>query len=158
VARSAAQAAVDRHADNAERLPLPESMTGWHGFLISQAANWVHRRAEELLEPDWFSLKHFGVLTVIRHEPGLNQRRLGVKVRIDRTTIVAIVDDLEKAGLIERRSGLDRRSYELYITQAGMRRLRQLQPVVAGLHEELLAPLSPEQRETFSELLKLITR
>jgi DNA-binding MarR family transcriptional regulator len=158
VARPAAQAAIDAHPDGTERLALPESLTGFHGFLISQAALWIHKRAEELLEPEWFSLKHFGVLTVIRTEPGLSQRKLGAKVRIDRTTIVAIVDDLEKAGLIERRTGLDRRSYELHITQAGTRRLRQLQPVLGTLHDELLAPLDPEQRETLAELLKMITR
>jgi DNA-binding MarR family transcriptional regulator len=157
LSRSAAQSAVAVEAEEAERLPLPASLSVWHGYLITQASMWVHRRAEELLEPGWFSPKHFGVLTVIRHEPGLNQRRLGVKVRIDRTTIVAIVDDLEKAGLIERRRGLDRRSYELHITPAGVDRLREVRPAIAALHEELLAPLDAEQRATLTELLKMIS-
>lgn len=157
MARTAARTPVPSREHEAEhQLPLPESLLVWPGFLLAQAAQSVQRHAEALFEPEWFTLRHFGVLTVIHDEPRLSQRRIGAAVRIDRTTIVAIVDDLETAGLIERRRGPDRRSYELHATDLGVKRLSELRKVVEALHEELLASLTPDQRKTLAALLRLM--
>jgi DNA-binding MarR family transcriptional regulator len=157
MARSVARTPVPSREHEAEHPPpLPESLLVWPGFLLAQAAQSVQRHAESLFEPQWFTLRHFGVLTVIHDEPGLSQRRIGAAVRIDRTTIVAIVDDLETAGLIERRRGPDRRSYELHVTALGVKRLRELRKDVIALHEELLAGLTPDQRAMMAALLRLM--
>ena len=60
------------------------------------------------------TIKHFGCLTVIADEGRLSQSGLCTRMRVDRTTMVAIVDDLEAAGFVERqRNPVDRRAYAL---------------------------------------------
>ncbi|MFN2495529.1 MAG: MarR family winged helix-turn-helix transcriptional regulator [Pseudonocardiaceae bacterium] len=113
--------------------------------------------ADAVLGPLGLTLRHFGVLSSVEAEPGQNQRVLGERLRIDRTTVVALTDDLERAGLLERRRGVDRRAFSLHLTEAGATRLAELKSMMRDVHAEFLAPLSPaEQAMLHDLLLKLI--
>lgn len=126
-------------------------LTQWHAFLLRKAAQRVTALVEAVLAP--FTLRHFGVLSTAAAEPGLNQRLIGEKLRIDRTTIVAITDDLEGAGLLERRRGADRRTFALFLTDIGRARLAELERKVAEVHADFLKPLSAAERTTLRTLL-----
>ena len=98
------------------------------------------------------------MLSPVRAEPGQTQRILGERLRIDRTTVVALTDDLEQASLLERRRGVDRRAFSLHLTEAGATRLADLEGMIRKVHAEFLAPLSPaEQAMLHNMLLKLMT-
>lgn len=59
---------------------------------------------------------------MILSEGPLSQQALGQRMGVDRSTIVTLVDDLEAAGLVERRRNpADRRAYALQATAAGRR-------------------------------------
>ncbi|MGE3245832.1 MAG: MarR family winged helix-turn-helix transcriptional regulator [Beijerinckiaceae bacterium] len=60
----------------------------------------------------------FSVLTVIKANPGLRQTAAAEALGIKGPNFVAVVNELERRGLAERRA-LDRRSYGLYLTGAG---------------------------------------
>jgi MarR family transcriptional regulator, lower aerobic nicotinate degradation pathway regulator len=125
----------------------------WHAFLLRRAAQRVTGMAEEMLQPHGLTMRHFGVLTVIEAEPGQSQRGVGERLRIDRTTVVALTDDLEGAGLLERRRGSDRRMFALYLTPAGQARLAELTGLTTEVHERFLANLSASEREMLRQLL-----
>ncbi|WP_051944307.1 MarR family winged helix-turn-helix transcriptional regulator [Streptacidiphilus rugosus] len=133
--------------------PQFEGLQVWHAFLLRKAGQLVTEQAEGVLDPLDMTLRQFGVLNVVQSEPGLNQRAVGEKLRIDRTTIVALVDALEQAGMLERRRGTDRRSFDLFLTERGEDRLREARKRMTEVHEHFLQPLSPAERELLRELL-----
>ncbi len=99
----------------------------------------------------------FSALTMIVDNPGIIQSRLAAALRMERSNIVVVIDELESRGLIARsRSTQDRRVYVLRATPAG-RRLRDA--ALAGLvaHEErMTAGLSAAERRQLVELLQRI--
>ena len=73
--------------------------------------------------------------------------------------MVATIDELEARGLVERRRNpQDRRAHALYITDEGRRTLKQGRKVARRAQEELLAPLSPQERRQLHELLLRLAR
>jgi DNA-binding MarR family transcriptional regulator len=69
---------------------------------------------------------------------------------LDKTTMVATLDRLEKAGLAERRlSSTDRRARIVGVTTAGRRAVSKAQKIVAALYADILAPLPKGDRDVF---------
>jgi MarR family transcriptional regulator, lower aerobic nicotinate degradation pathway regulator len=135
------------------RPAIPEAVAVWHAFLVRKVAQRVTDLGEQLLAPEGLTLRHFGVLSLVEAEAGHTQRAIGDLLRIDRTSIMLVVDELERDALVERRPGANRRMYALHITARGRARLRSARKVMAQLHEEFLAPLSPAERDTLRSLL-----
>jgi len=81
----------------------------------------------------------FGVLVLIEANPGLNQTRLSQALRVDRSTVVTVIDRLEGRGVVERApSPDDRRSYALRLTGEGEALLARAKPLVRR-HEARIA-------------------
>ncbi|MFI9810034.1 MarR family winged helix-turn-helix transcriptional regulator [Streptomyces sp. NPDC052301] len=139
--------------DAAFLVTLPDSVKASYPFLLRKASQRITELAHEALGPFKLTLRHFGVLNLVDLEEGQSQRVIGTKLGIDRTTIVTLTDDLEKAGLLERRRGQDRRTYALYLTELGTAQLRQLRRLIGLVQEEFLEPLAEDERETLRSLL-----
>ncbi|WP_225830451.1 MarR family winged helix-turn-helix transcriptional regulator [Streptomyces sp. NK08204] len=140
-------------ADGPSGTDLPEAMRTSFPFLLGQGAQRISDLAHESLGAFNLTLRHFGVLNLVGMEEGQIQRTVGARLGIDRTSIVTITDDLERAGLLERRRGTDRRAYELYLTPAGAAQLRQLRRLVELAQEDFLAPLDERERAALRSLL-----
>jgi len=70
--------------------------------------------------------------------------------------MVALVDDLERRGLAERRRNAhDRRAYTLYLTPAGRELLGALERSAHAREAELLTALNASER---SQLISLLQR
>jgi DNA-binding MarR family transcriptional regulator len=94
--------------------------------------------AAELKDLD-ISPGRFGVLVLISANPGMTQSLLAAATQLDRSTMVAVIDQLEARKLVERRaSPTDRRSNALVLTADGEKLLRQLKRRVK-LHEARIA-------------------
>lgn len=99
----------------------------------------------------------YGVLTLIGRNPGLTQSALARAVGVERSTMVAVIDSLQKNKFVERRpSPVDRRSYALVLTEHGMKKLAELDPLVARHDEEVSAALTGEDKETLMRLLEQV--
>lgn len=78
-------------------------------------------------------------------------RHLGV----DRTVMVYLIDDLVKAGLVERRpDAADRRNRLIVITEAGRERLAETTAELMARDDTLLGPLSGEERANLRGMLQ----
>lgn len=150
---SGPEAATVNETWAAERVGLSPAVWGWHAFLLRKATQRVSGIAEEVLGPTGLTLRHFGILSTVEAEPGQTQRLVGARLRIDRTTMVALTDDLERLGLLERRRGTDRRTVALHLTPAGTKRLVELKKIVARVHEDFLAVLTPAEQAMLRDLL-----
>lgn len=90
--------------------------------------------------------------------PGVDQATLAGMIAYDRATIGSVVDRLEKRGLVTRRpSKSDRRAREVHLTCKGRQLLHAAWPVVAGLQDEILAGLDPDERGQFLDLAARVT-
>ncbi|MBA2522220.1 MAG: MarR family transcriptional regulator [Solirubrobacterales bacterium] len=98
---------------------------------------------------------HFGALSVVESAGPISQQTLGDLLGKDRTTVVAIVDELEAESLIERRRNPDdRRAYALEVTAKGHGWLDRARPVLHAAEDDLLAALSADEREALLEMLQ----
>jgi DNA-binding MarR family transcriptional regulator len=141
-----------------ETSTLPRALAEMAGFLIAKAHAVFHDRANEVIASPTLTIKHFGCLTVIADEGRLSQRHLCTRMRVDRTTMVAIVDELEAAGLVDRqRNPEDRRAYALVATDAGREWLAEKRGALMAAQEDLLSVLSAaERRALISSLQRLL--
>jgi DNA-binding MarR family transcriptional regulator len=113
--------------------------------------------AEPALAPLGLSPKGFGALTILVQEGPMSQQRLGARQGVDRTTTVAVVDELERAGLVERRrDSRDRRAYSLQATPKGRRVLKRAAEATRRAEDEFLAPLPAADRRRLKELLRTL--
>ena len=78
------------------------------------------------------------------------QTALAQAVGLDKTTMVVTLDELEAAGLAERRPAAgDRRARIVAVTKAGERKVVQARRIVDGIQADALASLPAREREQF---------
>ncbi|MGY1433746.1 MarR family winged helix-turn-helix transcriptional regulator [Streptomyces reniochalinae] len=96
---------------------------------------------------------HYAVLASLQeHGPG-SQAELSRRSGIYRSDMVGVLNELAERGLVERvPDPADRRRNIITISARGRRRLLRLDKVLDDLHDELLAPLSPNERDQFVRL------
>jgi MarR family transcriptional regulator, lower aerobic nicotinate degradation pathway regulator len=129
------------------------------GYLLGRA-HLEHRAiAERELVSLGLSGKGFGALILIVQEGPLSQQRLGERQGIDRTTMVAVVDELEMGGFVERRrDARDRRAYSLQATPKGRRVLRRAAEATERAEDEFLAPLPEADRRRLKRMLRALVQ
>ena len=87
------------------------------------------------------------------------QTELAKMVGLDKTTMVVTLDELESAGLAERKpSKADRRARVIGVTTAGQRKVRRAEEIAERVRANVLEALPPGDREVFlSSLTKLVS-
>jgi MarR family transcriptional regulator, transcriptional regulator for hemolysin len=87
------------------------------------------------------------------------QTELAKMVGLDKTTMVVALDELESAGLAERKpSKTDRRARVIGVTRAGERKVRAAEAIAERVRTDVLEALAPADREVFlSSLTKLVS-
>ncbi len=132
----------------------PEALREHPGFLL----NWVAARsrnelAARLAELDLL-VSHFGLLSLIAHEPGLTQQELVQRSGQDPSTMVVTLDALEAKGRAERRPHpTDRRKRAVYLTAAGRALVPRARRAAEQSGAEVFGSLSAAERDTLLALL-----
>lgn len=96
-----------------------------------------------------------GIVLLIEANPGVTQGRLAEAVRLDRSTMVGVVDSLEERGLVERRRGSDRRTNGLWLTRPGRALALRLRQRIERHERRVAARLSDAER---AQLLALLAK
>ena len=139
-------------ADPSAEPPVSE----FAGQLLFRLWRASHVRAADVLGSIGLTPATFALLNVIGVREGAIQQELGTAMGIDRTTMVALIDQLEGAELAERRpSKTDRRAREITITPKGRRLLQRARRQIAQAEDEVMAGLNAKERR---ELLTLLRR
>jgi DNA-binding MarR family transcriptional regulator len=123
--------------------------------VMTQLSKALHRRStEELLG---MRLKPYMALGYIRDHPGATQQELESALFIDANSVVLMLNELEAAQFsIRRRDPQDRRRHIVEITAAGRQAIEKADTARESLEDEVLAPLSPEERATLQSLLRRV--
>lgn len=97
---------------------------------------------------------HYAVLASLQEYGPASQAELSRRSGIYRSDMVGVLNELTERDLVERAPDPDdRRRNVITISPRGRRRLRRLDGVLDDLHDKLLAPLSPVERDQFVQLL-----
>lgn len=97
----------------------------------------------------------FGVLTVLNDHETLDQVTIANLIGIDRNTAADVIRRLEGRGLIERPASLtDKRAKLAQITEQGKDFVASVQPAMITAQRRFTNPLSREENEQLSNLLR----
>ncbi|MEU3885471.1 MarR family transcriptional regulator [Streptomyces sp. NPDC029041] len=112
---------------------------------------WNAMVSEEITSPQ------YAVLNTLVAEPGLDQRTVGERVGLDRSTIAEVISRLGRRGLLDKvRDPQDGRRSLLRPTDEGMRTHRRLTVRTARMNQVFLAPLTADERTVFFDLIRRV--
>ncbi|MEV5436957.1 MarR family transcriptional regulator [Streptomyces sp. NPDC052682] len=113
---------------------------------------WNTMVSEEITSPQ------FAVLNTLVDEPDrLDQRTVGERVGLDRSTIAEVIGRLIRRGLLEKvRDPQDGRRFLLRLTDEGVRTHRKLTVRTARMNQVFLAPLTAEEQTVFFDLIRRV--
>ena len=128
------------------------------GFLLSRVSGLVVRATNAALADEGLRVRQYSVLTLACDTAGgLSQRGLATVLGLDPSQVVALVDELVDAGLVERRPDpSDRRTRLVVATPAGQRKRESAAVRAAAGLQDPLAPLSAEEQATLRALLSRV--
>ena len=128
------------------------------GFVLRQAQLAMFRSFITTFEELDLRPTQFGILMVIKANPGLTQSDLSDALAIKRANLVAMLDTLENRGLIQRRPmPNDRRSRLLYLTGPGQDFTARMLALHGDLESKVEGALGPQgKRQLLDSLNTLI--
>ncbi|UKY48254.1 MarR family winged helix-turn-helix transcriptional regulator [Streptomyces inhibens] len=146
--------AADMPDDGAPK--TPDRLRRRASRLLSQLSARSDRLINEGLAQADARKWHYAVLASLQEYGPGSQAELSRRSGIYRSDMVSVLNELAERGLVERVPDPDdRRRNIITISARGRRRLPRLDKVLDDLHDELLAPLSPAERD---QLVQLLTR
>jgi DNA-binding MarR family transcriptional regulator len=153
-AKSAAAAPNDAAPQAAVDItPLPNAV----GYMLRRAHLVVVKNFMTVCADVDIRPAQYGILTVIENNPGLKQIDVSLALGIKRTNMVALIDILEKRGLVRRVTvPSDRRSYALHLTAKGKTFMSKLRARAAQHEDEVSAALGGNGREQLLSQLRLL--
>ncbi|MEU1430933.1 MarR family transcriptional regulator [Nocardia sp. NPDC005746] len=118
--------------------------------LLGQAAIIANRCTEKALEPTGSRRYHYALLATLDEHGPLSQAEAGRRTGIDRSDVVAAVNDLADRGLVTRTPDpADRRRNTLTLTRAGRAHLTELDERLEAAQQELLPGFTAAERANF---------
>lgn len=132
-------------------------MRGLHsdsGYLLYRLGLRSGQLFNSVLQESGLRLRHYALLRYLATVEGALQRELSTRLGYDPSAIVGLVDDLENLGFVERRPAPgDRRSRIVVLVDAGRDFLRDSDRTSRRVTDELLKPLTEDERAVLHGLL-----
>ncbi|WP_411079185.1 MarR family winged helix-turn-helix transcriptional regulator [Streptomyces sp. cmx-18-6] len=137
----------------------PAHLAAKPSWLLTQAAAHAHRLASASFGEAGARGYHYRILAALEEFGVASQAELGRRCSMDRSDVVAAINELAEPGHVERTPDPDdRRRNRVTITPAGRLRLRDLDRALDKVQDDLLSPLPAEDRQTLADLLtRLLT-
>lgn len=143
-------------ADPAIEPDLPH-LEEFIGYNLKRAYMIVLADFRRALGDEGMAPRQFSALSLVVQFPNITQSGLARMLGIERSGLVALVDELEGRGFLERTHVPgDRRVQALVATPAGQRACHEALDAVRAHEAQLLSALSAEEKETLAILLKKI--
>ncbi|MFY1615412.1 MarR family winged helix-turn-helix transcriptional regulator [Micromonospora sp. WMMD736] len=137
----------------------PQSPAGLRttpSWLLNQAATHAGRLISAGFAAHGLRGYHYRLLATLAEDGPASQADLGRRCGIDRSDVVATVNDLAGRGLVVRAPDpADRRRNVISLTEAGADEAHRMADTVAHVQDDLLAPLTSAERD---QLTRLLTR
>jgi DNA-binding MarR family transcriptional regulator len=127
------------------------------GYLLKHAQLRLNELTGKALEAYGIDGRQLAVLLAIDDRVPQSQQEIARRLDVDRTSMVALVDELERKGLAERQSVTgDRRKNVVALTTAGKDTVRKATRASNAAEREFLANLTETDAATFRQLLQTV--
>jgi len=145
-------------ADGQTRLIDTLSLHDSSGHLLRRAQQRAIDIFMQAVGEDGLRPPQFALLLAAYQNPDANQSDLVRETGIDRSTAADTITRLANRGLIRRvRTETDGRANRLKVTAAGIEALESAAAAAQSVHDSIIAPLAPGQRDRFLKQLRQIT-
>ena len=146
--------AADNELSTLPKVCLPRELVRNPLFVLGRTGYRVKTAALEEFERQGFHPYHHSVLALLEEGARETQGAIADALGYDRGQLVGLLDELEEAGLLERRRDPnDRRRHVVRLTPAGRKTLTKLRTLSSKVEEEFLTALDESERETLHRLL-----
>lgn len=136
---------------------VPPSLTGLTTYLLSRTGKIARGRLAGRFAERGLRLWHHAVLAALADFGPHVQRDLAARLAIDPSDMAKIMDELTGTGYIERaRDTADRRRITVTLTDAGRALLAELDADAEAVQDEILDPLTGDEREHLNALLRKV--
>ncbi|MET7863024.1 MarR family winged helix-turn-helix transcriptional regulator [Micromonospora taraxaci] len=133
-------------------LPADRRRGSTFGWSLGVVLRRWHEYVEEMLNDLPHGSRGYHILAVVVHEDVPTQGALATRLAIDRSVLTYVIDDLENAGLIERKlDPQDRRARRVVATDRGRAALAEAERRVAHAEDHVLGGLPEDQRDAFRD-------
>jgi DNA-binding MarR family transcriptional regulator len=127
------------------------------GYLLKHATLKLTALTDQALEPFGIDSKDFGTLRVLAHREPASQLQVAQTLGIDRTTMVAVLDALERKGIVRRRPDpADRRRNVVELTEQGLKAYDGAQAAYEKAESAFLADISPGASDQLRRTLRAL--
>ena len=128
-------------------------------YLLKRLGGKIKERSLAAFEGAGASPYHHAVLAVLDESPRETQATIAESLGYDSSWLVGLLDELEQAGLIERkRDPADRRRHLVSLKPAGKEKLEELRRISRAIEDEFLGGLDASERKELHELLLQVAR
>ncbi|HYJ42268.1 MAG TPA: MarR family transcriptional regulator [Steroidobacteraceae bacterium] len=125
------------------------------GYTLRRAQGAMHRDFMAAVSDFGLTQKQAAVLWLIQANGGVSQVEVAAALGMDRATMMALTDRLEDRGfVIRKRSTVDRRRQELYLTPSGQSTLRKCKTRIAEHEEKFRAMFTASELAALIDALK----
>lgn len=132
---------------------LPEMMLRCTGFLLARSGMRVKELLNQRLHGYGIHVRHYAVLAMLMETPAA-QVAMADRLCIDRTSMVALLDELEQRGLVRRTTNpQDRRMHVVQITPEGEALVQAGEQCAHDAESELMRALTTDERDELHRLL-----
>jgi len=123
-------------------------------FLLTQLGTHAAQAFAERIATLDLTPPQTGLLRAIAQQPGRSQQALATHLDTAATRLVALVDDLEQRGLVERRRNPnDRRLHAVHLTAAGESLMSDIAHIAREHDDALFTALAPDEHRQLRDLL-----
>jgi DNA-binding MarR family transcriptional regulator len=134
-----------------------DAVTQRLGYLLKHAQLRFSELSAEATEPFGINGRQLAVLAVVGDRVPQSQQEIARRLGVDRTTMVAMIDELEEKRLVDRSPAVDdRRKKVVVLTAAGSATLAQAGRAAAEAERRFLAGLSEADAANFRRLLSAL--
>jgi DNA-binding MarR family transcriptional regulator len=135
----------------------PTEMAGHLGYLLKHVQLRFFELTAAALAPTGVSGREAAVLRAVDNPQPLAQGEIARRMGIDRTTMVALIDDLQERGLVQRRQDPDdRRRNVVELTDTGQDITRQAAQLGEQAEQAFLSPLAAGEAQQFKKTLRAL--
>lgn len=139
--------------------PDISALEGFVGYNLKRAYLVVYEDFRNAIGQDGLAPRAFSALATVIQYPSITQSAVARHLQIERSGLVAIVDDLEQRGLVQRTPVPgDRRAQALLPTADGKRAFAEARAAVKAHEDALFKNFTDQERDTLLCLLNKIRK
>lgn len=135
----------------------PSALSDDLSFLLARANAISLAAGNAALAAHGLKARSYSVLLLTTDGSRPSQRELAEFLRLDPSQVVSLVDDLQSRGLVERRPDpADRRANVVVATEAGRQVAAAARETARRAEEQVHGQLTRDERQTLTELLRVL--